>query len=80
MKTQLTLILLLLIGCKDPTVLVDDTPAALDTDKSAENNCYKDCLKSSQARAVAWEQVERDCAASCDDDVKPALSLPADVD
>jgi len=35
-------------------------------DKAADDTCYQTCLKNNQARAVAWEMVERDCKASCD--------------
>ncbi len=44
-----------------------DEPArepAPDEDAPADP-CVEDCLRRSQMRAVAWEQIQRDCAAEC---------------
>ena len=42
------------------------TSTAPNKDATAEGACYQECLKNNQARAVAWDMVERDCKASCD--------------
>jgi len=43
-------------------------------DAATAEACYQECLKNNQARAVAWEMVERDCKASCDG-TAPKLEL-----
>jgi len=49
-------------------------PDAGAPDAKKDDTCYQECLKSNQARAVAWEQVESDCKASCDG-TAPKLEL-----
>ena len=42
------------------------SPSSSEEPRPAIDACYDDCLAQNQARAVAWEQVQEDCRASCD--------------
>lgn len=44
-----------------------------DQESGLDEDCYATCLKQNQARAVAWDIVERDCTAACGGATVPGL-------
>ncbi|MCB9754317.1 MAG: hypothetical protein H6713_30615 [Myxococcales bacterium] len=44
----------------------DPAEAPADALETPDDPCVADCLRRSQMRAIAWEQIQRDCAAECE--------------
>ena len=55
--------LLSILACISPR---PPTEATTTTPLVTPNPCYDTCLQQNQARAVSWDQVERDCRAQCE--------------